>query len=445
MENSVIRRPNILQMPDEIIPMSRAIANPPCARPSRNRRNQKRTQFSTGRKSRHLINSKPLTNDFHNYENWLRLGWFSPNSTPFSSHSRPTNPTLCPHPRKNAFLPNEPKDLLKTKETTPRTAAPSTPNPAYNKAMTGQAPSRLHGDDLIGEVLRNMQEGTFRIRRKTLVPAIYRIYLHPDDFEPFRDVVPFIAGEIRAALDDKLLSLNRTPRRVATTVASSLLKKIRRAPASVPQNEFVRVSDAWTVEIYPDLDEKLQPGEIEVHSELGAPQKAEYGAGSLTRRIIPQKPDLPAVAHAAAEPVDSSPTLATAVPEPPSQQQAEAQIFNGPEDDKSEQTKGLVFAYLRYADQEGQKAFEVTKNQVVIGRGGRSYWVDVKLETLPDVSREHCRIRRDPETGVFTVEDVSQFGTAVNGKPVGRNAASDLPRRATISLAGVIDLQWEAL
>ncbi len=86
----------------------------------------------------------------------------------------------------------------------------------------------------------------------------------------------------------------------------------------------------------------------------------------------------------------------------------------------------------------------MTKNQVVIGRGGRSYWVDLRLDTLPDVSREHCRIRRDPETGRFTIEDVSQFGTAVNGKPVGRNASAELPARATISLAGVIDLQWEA-
>ena len=60
--------------------------------------------------------------------------------------------------------------------------------------MTGRAPGRLQGDDLIGEVLRNMEEGLFRIRGKTLVPAIYRIYLNPEDYEPFRDVVPFIAG-----------------------------------------------------------------------------------------------------------------------------------------------------------------------------------------------------------------------------------------------------------
>jgi hypothetical protein len=292
--------------------------------------------------------------------------------------------------------------------------------------MTGRPPGRLQGDDLIGEVLRNMEEGLFRIRHKTLVPAIYRIYLSPDDFEPFRDVVPFIAGEIRTALDERLADWNGK-RGKPRQLASSLLKKIG-AREAMATSEYVRVSDAWTVEIYPDLDGKLQAGEIEVHSELGAPQKAEYGAGSLTRRIIVQK----------AEPQpDSAPTIATAPAQPTSEKQIEK--------DKSEQTKGLTLAYLRYADQHGQQTFEVTKNQVVIGRGGRSYWVDVRLDTLPDVSREHCRIRRDGETGRFTIEDVSQFGTAVNGKPVGQNASAELPRRATISLAGVIDLQWEAV
>src|SRR5580692_4727761 len=218
--------------------------------------------------------------------------------------------------------------------------------------MTGRPPGRLQGDDLIGEVLRNMEEGLFRIRHKTLVPAIYRIYLSPDDYEPFRDVVPFIAGEIRTALDEKLASWNRSPRKLAST----LLKKIGAGEAAVA-SEYVRVSDAWLVEIHPDLDGKLQPGEIEVHSELGAPQKAEYGAGSMTRRIIAKVPE----------------TAATVATPPPSEQQVAA--------DKSEQTKGLAFAYLRYADQRGQQEFGVTKNQVVIGRGGRSYWVDVKLET----------------------------------------------------------------
>jgi hypothetical protein len=279
--------------------------------------------------------------------------------------------------------------------------------------------ARLHGDDLIGEVLRNMEEGLFRIRRKTIVPAIYRIYLSPRDYEPFRDVAPFIAGEIRAALDERLASWNGSRRKFG----AGLLEKIGAGEAT-GTTEYVRLGDAWTVEIYPDLDGKLQAGEIEVYSELGAPQKAEYGAGSLTRRIFPKNSE--------AVP-DSAPTAATAEPQAASQAEDE------------ERTKGIVLAYLRYADEEGQRVFEVVKNQVVIGRGGRSYWVDLKLDTSPDVSREHCRIRRDPETSRFTIEDVSQFGTAVNGKPVGQNSSAELPKRATISLAGVIDLQWEAV
>src|SRR5580704_906202 len=185
--------------------------------------------------------------------------------------------------------------------------------------MTGRAPGRLQGDDLIGEVLRNMEEGLFRIRQKTLVPAIYRIYQSPDDYEPFRDVVPFIAAEIRTSLDERLAVWNGK-RGKPRQLASSLLKKIgaREAAAS----EYVRVSDAWTVEIYPDLDGKLQPGEIEVHSELGAPQKAEYGAGSMTRRIIPRKAETAAAA---------------ATPEPPPTSEKQE------EEDKSEQTKGRVF------------------------------------------------------------------------------------------------------
>lgn len=302
--------------------------------------------------------------------------------------------------------------------------------------MTSRAPGRLQGDDLIGEVLRNMEEGLFRIRQKTLVPSIYRIYLSPDDYEPFRDVVPFIAGEIRTALDERLAAWNASPRKIA----AGLLKKIGAGDAAAP-NQFVRVADSWTVEIYPDLDGKLQPGEIEVHSELGAPQRADYGGGSLTRRIPIKKAEEP----------EANPTVRTppATPPPPAASEKQAESHTGAREGGAlvspEQTKGLVLAYLRYADQHGPQAYEVTKNQVVIGRGGRSYWVDLKLDTLPDVSREHCRIRRDTETGRFTVEDVSQFGTAVNGKPVGRGAAADLPRRATISLAGVIDLQWEAV
>src|SRR5580704_12054337 len=131
--------------------------------------------------------------------------------------------------------------------------------------MTGRAAGRLHGDDLISEVLRNMEEGVVRISGKSLVPSIYRIYLSPDDFEPFRNVVPFIAGEIRKALDERLARWNRSKR----SLAKGLLEKVG-AGEAIAAPKAVRVADSWTVEIYPDLDGKLQAGEIEVYSDLGA-------------------------------------------------------------------------------------------------------------------------------------------------------------------------------
>jgi hypothetical protein len=296
----------------------------------------------------------------------------------------------------------------------------------------GRSTGRLSGDDLIGEVLHNMEDGLFRIRRKTIVPAIYRIYLSPADYEPFRDVVPFIAGEIRAALDERLARWNGSK----LNVAKAFLGKLGVGEAVEP-SEYVRVADGWMIEIYPDLDEKLQRGEIEVYSDLGAPQKPEYGGGSLTRRIFPRGPE--PVAEA-----DSAPTIATSGTATPAMPAASIAAPVEKESD-DEGTKGRAFAYIRYADQQGEKTFEVTKNQMVIGRGGRSYWVDLRLETLPDVSREHCRIRRDAETGRFTIEDTSQFGTAVNGKPVVQGSPVEIPKRATLSLAGVIDLRWEAI
>ena len=147
METSVTQRPRILQMPNEKISISRAIANPPCARPSRNRRNQKRTQFSTGLQSRHLPVPETLTHDFHNSENWLCLGSFSPYFAPFSSNSNPTCPTLRPHLHANAFLPNDPRKLLITMEGAlkPR-IFPEEPNPSKMSPYQRRTPSARQRD-----------------------------------------------------------------------------------------------------------------------------------------------------------------------------------------------------------------------------------------------------------------------------------------------------------
>jgi len=96
--------------------------------------------------------------------------------------------------------------------------------------MATRAAARLQGDDLVAEVLRNMEEGQFRIRRKTVVPAIYRIYLHPEDHALFRDVEGFVKTEIRAALDEKLTAWNGSRLRLAKVI----LEKIGAADSAEP-------------------------------------------------------------------------------------------------------------------------------------------------------------------------------------------------------------------
>jgi len=91
----------------------------------------------------------------------------------------------------------------------------------------------------------------------------------------------------------------------------------------------------------------------------------------------------------------------------------------------------------------------------VIGREAVDVWVDLRLETSLDVSREHARLRRLPESGGFRIKDLSKLGTTVNGTPVppslelaqdeprDRDLWVDLPDRARVGLAGVLFLDFE--
>jgi hypothetical protein len=59
------------------------------------------------------------------------------------------------------------------------------------------------------EIVRNMREGLEPLHYSMLPPAIYNVYLHPDDMERLREIEPRIVDEARRALDAELESLNR--------------------------------------------------------------------------------------------------------------------------------------------------------------------------------------------------------------------------------------------
>jgi len=58
--------------------------------------------------------------------------------------------------------------------------------------------------DVILEIVRNMKEGLEPLHYSILPPALYLVYLHPDDMERLRAIVPRIVDEARRALDEEV-------------------------------------------------------------------------------------------------------------------------------------------------------------------------------------------------------------------------------------------------
>jgi len=282
--------------------------------------------------------------------------------------------------------------------------------------MSTPAPGRpATARDIILEILRNMREGLEPLHYSTIPPAIYHVYLHPEDFDRLRAIFPRMQEDTRQALDAELSDLNR----------ASLGERLKLARKS--GSKVVAPEGGWTVQFFPNTDDDVAPGDIVIYSELALPAKPEFGAGSMTKRINTRR--LAGEATAATRKYEE---------QLPATKEMEA------------------YATIEYQDKGGGQTYRMTKNQIVIGRGGRDYWTDLKLATVADVSREHVRLRRDAETGEFFIKDLSRLGTSVNGEKVptsvefvdgekrDKNVEVKLPAQARIGLADVVFLEFHA-
>jgi len=285
-------------------------------------------------------------------------------------------------------------------------------------ASTAPASAR----DVIVQIVRNMREGLEPLRYSTLAPAVYYVYLHPDDMDRMRGILPRVIEEARLALDAEVETLNRP------SLAQRLKIARHRGPKiSVPEG-------GWQIGILENTDDDVEPGDIVIYSELALPSKAEFGAGSMTKRIATRR-------MAGAETTAQKYEPAPAPPPAAGSGQAEA---------------CPTCAVIEYEDNGGHKSFEMIKDEIVVGRGGRDYWTDLKLDTLPDVSREHFRLRRDAATGKFFLKDLSRLGTTIDGRKApssiefvdgerrDRNVETEVPSPARIGLADVLYLEFRS-
>lgn len=255
--------------------------------------------------------------------------------------------------------------------------------------------SRVSGQIIIDELIRNMELGRLEMGYSILLPCIFSIYLHPDDHARLLGVQDLIREDARRALSARMAEWNSK---------GTLFKR------GQTRKQFRIAQDDWWIEFFADGEGAVPPGDVEIHSELNDVVQPGYRGAKTT--LIDREPSITAARVA----------------------QDRAQTRRHPD---------KVFAEIRYQDDSGPQTFFVTQNEISIGRGGDDLWVDLPLYTNDEVSREHLVVRRDAATGAFAIVDKSRNGTWLNGKRLTRDVEQKLPERAEIGVAEVLKLAFE--
>lgn len=278
-------------------------------------------------------------------------------------------------------------------------------------------PSKLPASDLIDAVLENMRQNLEHLKYSTLAPSRYVVYLHPKEHARLTGILPRMQAETIRALDEELKRLNRQ---------TFLNRSVNRLTGQPPQVQSA--GPEWHIEFVSDPDGEIEEGTLLIDSELMLPPQPELGVGERTRKIT------------------------TTVAQDGTSSRAQTA-----ETARTSSSSTTVFARLTYEDRGGTHTHEVVKDSVSIGRGGIAYPVDVRVSSSEDVSREHARIRRDPQTGRFFLIDLSLLGTTLDGRHVPRGydtidnakrengAETALPDRGRIGLADILYLDFERL
>ena len=273
---------------------------------------------------------------------------------------------------------------------------------------------RATGRDVILAVAENMRASLEPLVTKTLAPSLYQVYLHGEDFERLRTIFGDIEADAKELLDRELARLNRG----AAPVLTRLLPRRRKGEDGKAAARFVAAEGRWFLRFQEDPNGLLAPGDVQVVSEFAQAPAAGYGSGSPTQRISTTR----RLGRATSQRESADPAAA--------------------------------YARITYKDDSGSREFLVTKDEIVVGREAPDVWVDLRLETSLDVSREHARLRR-VDGGAFRIKDLSKLGTTINGSPVPQSVEGvgqamrdldrwvDLPDRARIGLAGIVFLDFE--
>src|SRR6478672_7093272 len=112
----------------------------------------------------------------------------------------------------------------------------------------------------------------------TIAPAVYHVYLHPDDFAAIEAVWARVVSQIEQALTAEVETVNRGLRRSSRRVFRRLLDREDMPPIEMP-------AGGWDVHLCADRNGEIDRGQLGIVSTLAMPAPPEY-AGTPTTRIV---------------------------------------------------------------------------------------------------------------------------------------------------------------
>ncbi len=313
--------------------------------------------------------------------------------------------------------------------------------------MKEPSAERPDAKKIIDTLVEAMHRGTEHFDEAfSLVPGEYEVLLHREAYEELEPIFPYLRERAERRLDRELDRLNRGGlanllRRLAAWLKALVNPGQAQQPASAPPARYKPAGFGWRISFSMPLNENVDVGYVGVAATLAAPKRDNLSGGKTLRLTLRgqdgnfQTHLLPA-AEATLAANGGAPATRRSRP--------------GAEEDAG----GTPLARLSFRDDSGPRTFTMTTAEIAIGRGGDGD-VHLLLQTLPDVSRVHLRLRYDAATKTFFVKDVSRFGTTVDGRPVKPSLDPEsrrdldrweaLPSETTLVLAGVLRIDFKSL
>jgi len=291
------------------------------------------------------------------------------------------------------------------------------------------------GDDIIDLFADAAINEAVKIGTKVLMPTTYQVYLHKDDYKKVMPIFPQIREETRKRFEYRVKRNNRfiSLKKNFLSLFIPMWLADLWEPAERLRNpaEWIPPRDGWQI-LSPIVSPDVEEGEPGIGIQLVLPQRGDVMNGNMTRSIRISGRDRKRVV---------TDTIGYSTARSDDNRFADSTVADSflTETDFD---AGLTYAVIRYRDEEGEKEYRIRKERVIIGRGSYDKQVDVEVATSNKVSRQHCVIKRDSR-GKFLIEDTSKEGTWLGEEKVDPEKAAVLPPKARISLAKVLDLEFE--